>query len=109
VSVLLHPSVYLVVSRFPIVTIWKNNQAQHGNCSVERWHSEAALVTRPFREVEIRLLPPGGHTFIGALARGQTVARAARTAMDATSEFDPGKSLTILAEANAVIGFYQAV
>ena len=109
VCVVLHPSVHLVASRFPIVTICQNNRNINGNFAFQRWQPEAALVTRPFREVEIRLLPPGGHTFIGALARGQTVARAARTAMDATSEFDPGKSLTILAEANAVIGFYQAV
>ena len=109
VCVLLHPSVYLVASRFPIVTIWKNNQAQNDNCPIERWHSEAALVTRPFREVEIRSLPPGGHTFVGALARGQSFGMAVRIAMDVTPEFDPSASLTIIAEANAVIGFYQAV
>ena len=66
------------------------------------------MVARLFREVKIRLLPPGGHTFIGALARGQAVAMAARAAMEAAPKFDPAASLTILAEANAVIGIHQA-
>ena len=34
---------------------------------------------------------------------------AARIATDATPEFDSSASLTIIAKANAVIGFYQAV
>jgi len=74
VRVILHPSLHVVASRFPIVTIWEN--IRRG----KRWRPEASLVARPFREVKIRLLPPGGHTFIGALARGQAVAMAARAA-----------------------------
>jgi hypothetical protein len=109
VCVALHPSVHLVASRFPIVTIWQNNRSKNGNCAIERWRPEAALVTRPFRQVEVRSLPAGGHAFIAALARGQTVAMAASTALDATTEFDAAASLTILAEANAVIGIRQHV
>jgi hypothetical protein len=108
VRVILHPSLHVVASRFPIVTIWENNRRGNENCMIERWRPEASLVARPFREVKIRLLPPGGHTFIGALARGQAVAMAARAAMEAAPEFDPAASLTILAEANAVIGIHQA-
>jgi hypothetical protein len=108
VRVILHPSLHVVASRFPIVTIWENNRRGNENCMIERWRPEASMVARPFREVKIRLLPPGGHTFIGALARGQAVAMAARAAMEAAPEFDPAASLTILAEANAVIGIHQA-
>jgi hypothetical protein len=107
VCVILHPSVHLVASRFPIVTIWQNNRNKNGNGVVERWRPEAALVTRPFREVEIRPLPPAGHTFIAALARGQTVAKAASIALDVTPEFDSAASLTMLAEADAIIGLRQ--
>jgi hypothetical protein len=109
VCVILHPSVHLVASRFPIVTLWKNNRNKSGNCAIERWRPEDALVTRPFQQVEIRSLPAGGHTFIAALAGGQTVAKAASTAMDATPEFDSAASLTMLADANAVIGIRQHV
>src|SRR5262245_9623780 len=48
----LHPSVGLVQSRFPIVTIWENNQSDDENRMIDRWSAEAALVARPFLEVE---------------------------------------------------------
>jgi hypothetical protein len=107
VCVVLHPSVHLVASRFPIVTIWQINRNKNDNCAIERWRPEAALVTRPFRQVEIHSLSSGAHTFIRALARGQSVAIAARTAIGATPEFDAAASLTLLAEANAVVGIRQ--
>ena len=56
------------------------------------------------REVEVRRLPAGGDAFVRALARGQTVAMAARAALGATPEFDSAGTLMILAEADAVIG-----
>jgi hypothetical protein len=40
--VVLHPSVFLVASRFPIVTIWKNNQSDGENAMIERWRAESA-------------------------------------------------------------------
>jgi len=104
VRVILHPSVQLVASRFPIVTIWENNRSANGKCAIERWRPEAALVTRAFREVEVRRLPAGGDIFVRALAQGQTVAMAARTALGAAPGFNSAASLLILGEANAVIG-----
>ena len=47
--VLLHPSVFLVASRFPVVTIWRNNRSYRKNTMIERWRAESALVARPFR------------------------------------------------------------
>jgi len=55
----LHPSVSMVASRFPIVTIWETNQNDNENRRVDRWCAESALVARPFLEVEVRRLPPG--------------------------------------------------
>jgi len=50
----LHPSVCLVQSRFPIVTIWENNQCDNENGIIDRWSAEAALVARPvLGEVEV--------------------------------------------------------
>ena len=48
--IFLHPSVCLVQSRFPIVTIWENNRTDDGDGMVERWIAEAAVVARPFRQ-----------------------------------------------------------
>lgn len=104
VRVVLHPSVHVIASRFPVVTIWENNRSANGKCTIQRWRPEAALVTRALREVEVRRLPAGGDAFVRALARGQTVAMAARAALGATPEFDSAGTLMILAEADAVIG-----
>ena len=39
----LHPSIFLVASRFPIVTIWETYQREHENGRVGRWNAECAL------------------------------------------------------------------
>ena len=102
--VVLHPSVFLVQSRFPIVTIWENTRDDDGSVMFERWSAEAALVSRPFLEVEIRRLPPGGYAFLRALSEGQTVAVAARIASEGTPKFELASNLALLIDANVVIG-----
>jgi Putative DNA-binding domain len=104
----LHPSVCLVQSRFPIVTIWENNQCHDENGMIDRWGAEAALVARPFLEVEVRRLLPGGYTFVRALSEGQTVATAVRAATAATSKFEVASSLALLIDANVIVGIHQA-
>jgi len=103
----LHPSIFLVASRFPIVTIWENNQSKQENGGVGRWSAECALVARPFLEVEVRRLPAGGHAFISALSQGGTIAAAldAATATDPT--FDIAINRALLIEANIVIGICE--
>jgi hypothetical protein len=104
----LHPSVCLVQSRFPIVTIWENNQCGDENGMIDRWSAEAALVARPFLEVEVCRLPPGGYTFVRALSEGQTVATAVRAATAATSKFDVASNLALLMDANVIVGIHEA-
>lgn len=105
VRVVLHPSVFLVVSRFPIVTIWNNNQSDGEAAKIDRWRAESALVARPFDEVEVRCLPPGGHVFIGALVEGHTIAMAIEAGSSVTPDFDIAANLDSLSEANIVVGF----
>ena len=107
VRVALHPSVFLVASRFPIVTIWENNQSDGENGMIERWRAEAALVARPFLEVEVRRLPPGGHAFVSALAEGQTMATAVAAGTAVTPDFDVASNLALLIDANIVVGFRE--
>jgi Putative DNA-binding domain len=105
----LHPSVCLVQSRFPIVTIWQNNQSGNENGIIDRWSAEAALVARPvLGEVEVRRLPPGGYTFVRALSEGQTVTIAVRAATAATSKFDVASNLALLIDANVIVGIHEA-
>jgi Putative DNA-binding domain len=106
--VTLHPSVCLVQSRFPIVTVWENNQTSADTGMVERWAAEAALVSRPFLEVEVRRLPSGGHAFLHALSEGNTVATAVRIATETTPNFDIVSNLKLIEDAKVAIGIQEA-
>lgn len=102
-----HPSVFLVSSRFPIVTIWENNRGDAGPRMVERWMAESALVARPHLDVEVRRLSRGGHAFIGALSQGETVSSAVEAGRLVAPDFDVGANLTLLLDANIVIEFSE--
>jgi Putative DNA-binding domain len=104
-GLVLHPSVGLVTSRFPIVSIWRANQTGADGGIPGRWRPEAALVARPFLDVDVLPLPVGGHAFIKALLSGWTIGAAAASARDDDPEFDLDANLTILAEANIVVAF----
>ena len=106
-GVILHPSVALVASRFPIVTIWRANQTDSGGGRLDRWRPEAALIARPFLDVDVLLLPAGGHAFMSALSTGSTIAAAAAIATADDPGFDLDASLTMLADANIVVGFHR--
>jgi hypothetical protein len=106
--IFLHPSVCLVQSRFPIVTIWENNRTDDGDGMVERWIAEAAVVSRPFLKVEVRRLSSGGHAFLSALSEGKTVATAVEIATEVSPKFDVASNLMLLDEAKVVVGIQEA-
>jgi hypothetical protein len=106
--VLLHPSVYLVQSRFPIVTILENNRSNDDSGTIERWRAESALVARPLLEVEVRRLPPGGYAFLRAVSEGQTVAMAMQVAAVAAPKFEVASNLALLMGTNVLVGIHEA-
>jgi hypothetical protein len=100
----LHPSVSLLQSRYPIVSVWQANQ-EAGDVALQQSRPEAALIARPMLEVEVWNLPPGGFEFLTALSRGATLAEAAEAAMDAAPDFDLAVNLSVLIQARIVTGF----
>jgi hypothetical protein len=98
-----HPSMSLLQSRFPIVSLWQADPESRDVAVQE--HPEAVLIARPVLEVEVWNLPPGGFAFLSALRRGATIAEAAEAAMDAAADFDLAVNLSVLIKANIVIGF----
>jgi hypothetical protein len=101
-----HPSVSLLQSRFPIVSLWQANQ-EAGNATLRHWRPEAALIARPMLEVEVWNLPPGGFAFFTALRRGATMAEAAEAATEAAPDFDLAVNLSVMIQANIVTGFVE--
>ena len=100
-----HPSVSLLQSRFPIVSLWQANQ-EAGDVALQE-HPEAALIARPILEVEVSNLPPGGFAFFTTLRRGATMAKAAEAAMDAAPDFDLAVNLSVMIRAGIVTGFVE--
>jgi hypothetical protein len=98
-----HPSVSLLQSRFPIVSLWQANQ-EAGGATLRQGPPEAALIARPMLEVEVWNLPPGGFAFLTALRRGAAMAEAAEAAVDAAPNFDLAVNLAVLIEAGIVTG-----
>jgi hypothetical protein len=101
----LHPSVSLLRSQYPVVSIWHANQ-EAGDVALRQRRPEAALIARPALEVEIWNLPPGGFAFLTALSRGATMAEAAEAATHAAPDFDLAVNLSVLIEASIVTGFH---
>jgi hypothetical protein len=75
---------------------------------IDRWGCEAALVARPFFEVEVRRLPPGGYAFLRALTEGQNVGTAAAIATDAAPKFEVCSNLAVLRDANVIVAIQEA-
>ncbi len=107
VRLALHPSLRLVVSRFPIVALWAANTGRGPHEAVDLGRAEAALVVRPAELVMVESLTPGMAAFVGALADGLDLGAAAGAAMRAKAGFALGPALGRLFSLGAVVGLGQ--
>jgi uncharacterized protein len=103
----LHPSLSLVGSRFPIVSIWQAHQGGEIG-PIQDWRAEAALVIRPVLEVEVWRLRPGGFSFLSRLADGATLSSAVEAGSVEVADFDVTANLAVLFDAKAVVGVSTA-
>jgi Putative DNA-binding domain len=88
IGIELHPSAEIVRFSHPIVTIWAMNSGEREIARIATWTAEDALVVRPYLDVEVRTLPPGGAAFLLALAAGLTIGQAAKSASVDCPKFD---------------------
>jgi hypothetical protein len=103
----LHPSLSLMESRWPVVSLWAASTGQGVAEDVDMTASEAALTIRPALQVETRLLSKSSLTFMAALIHGETLERAAAAASDAGAEFDLTTQLQGLFAVGAVIAIHD--
>jgi hypothetical protein len=101
-----HPSLRVVRSPFPALAIWRMNVGDGvlGPVDLESG-GEDALVVRPGAEVEVRSMPLGGAEFVTALANGQSLADAAKSAMRASASFDLSANLAALIGTGVFVGY----
>ncbi|MEM7025291.1 MAG: DNA-binding domain-containing protein [Pseudomonadota bacterium] len=98
-----HPSVSLIRSAFPVVSLWGASSGLTSSDQVDIGRAEDALTVRPGLNVESRILPAGGGPFLAALLDGKTLGEAAATAAAAVPDFDLSAHLTGLFEAGTFV------
>jgi hypothetical protein len=81
-----HPSISVIASPHPIVSIWRVNHDPDHAVPISPWAAEAALVARPGMEVEVTRLPRG----------------AAAGTIEEAGTFDLVESLKVLVSARVV-------
>lgn len=106
IRLLLHPSVRLVRSQYPALTIWQMNVGDGVPAPVDfAAGGEDVLVVRPVADVELRSVPGGSLEFIRALADGTTVLAALKAAISADPGFELSTNLSGLMQAGALVGY----
>jgi Putative DNA-binding domain len=103
----LHPSVRLIRSRFPALTIWKTNIEGGTPIPVDLDSGgENILIARPVADVEVRGLSRGCMGFVQALAARFTILRAADIALSSDPEFSISNAMEGLIEAGVVVSYH---
>jgi hypothetical protein len=100
-----HPSLRVVRSQFPALTIWRMNVDDGVPSPVDFSAAEDILVVRPKAEVEVRSMPLGGAEFVSALATGLSISEATRIAAEAHGLFDPKANLMGLIGTKIFVGY----
>ncbi|MGD9922348.1 MAG: DUF2063 domain-containing protein [Pseudorhodoplanes sp.] len=101
----LHPSLQIVRSRYPAVTIWAMNAGEMDLGAVDFDIREDALVLRPDLAVTVRTVPPGAAEFFAALSSGTTLSGAATSSLSDEPRFDLTAGLACLIGSGAVTAF----
>ena len=98
----LHPSLALIESCWPVVALWAASTGIADGADVDMKQAEQALVIRPSRIVETRVLPLGSFAFMTTLRDGGTLQQAATAAEEADADFDLTEHLKGLFAVGAV-------
>ena len=87
-EIVLHPTLRLLKSPYPILQIWESNQTEEENSEIIDLDSggEAVCIFRPEFEVIVKLLDTGTYTFLTTLRDGSTLEQA----MIMATELDEG-------------------
>lgn len=92
----LHPSVSVVRSVHPVVSIWVVNAQGDGDMANMVWQAEDAVVFRADLELMTERLDPGEAVFLACLGAHGTLGDALAAAVADDADFDAGKALARL-------------
>ncbi|WP_109125031.1 DNA-binding domain-containing protein [Dyella sp. C11] len=103
-TVQLHPSMRVLSSLFPALSIWEMNTGASNDMSIDLDGPEDVLIVRPDAHVHLYRLPKGGATFFAALAKGASLVDAAEQTFAGDDAFDLVASMAMLIDARIVMG-----
>jgi hypothetical protein len=96
-----HPAFALMASRHAIHSIFNANRFAVAAGNVNPARPELVLLTRPYMNVETRLISDGTFGFLQSLSNGDAVAQAADSAYARDPDFDLAASIALMLAAGA--------
>jgi len=100
----LHPSVRIVRSAWPALTIWQMNVGERPMERIDlQGAGEDTLLSRPQAQVTARPMPAGEAEFLHSLLAGECLAQAAQQAIGRHAEFDLARQLAVALSEGLVI------
>jgi hypothetical protein len=104
----LRPCIRLVSSRYPVLSIWRVNQADDVAPIDITGGGERVLVARRGALLRLEALDAGTFAFARSLADGEPLTEALDAGCAAARGFDPGAALGLLAQLDALAGFRRS-
>jgi hypothetical protein len=106
-GLVLHPSIRLLRSTYPVVDIWAAHQDCNTPAAPKSWDGQDIVIVRPDAEVQVHTLGPGVYALISALLDGRHIKHAVDLARIDTPEFDAGANIVNLFGLGAVVARYR--
>ncbi len=113
-TLVVHPAVRLIASRFPVATVYAIEKATLdgteppvNRSTVDMRKGEAILIARPFYDVTSQPIGTGEFAFIKACARGVPFGAAADSGFQADPDFDLQASLELCLTAGVFTAFHS--
>lgn len=103
----LHPSLSVLRSPHPVVSIWTAHQATGEPAPIAAWQAEDALVFRAGDAVATLALRPGEAAFLDAIAQLAPLSQATTAALTEASEFDVSIALARLIGGGLVVALQK--
>ncbi len=97
------PSVFLLRSSYPVVSLWSAHQCSETGPEPARIEpgAECVLINRPLWEVNVRTLEPSTFAFFQSLYRGRSLGQAIDKG-NCWANFDPAGSISALFETGCI-------
>lgn len=101
-----HPSLRLIRSSHPVLTVWQMNQAGQTTAPLEMGVPEDVMILRPVAAVTVQRLTPGAAEVLERLIAGEALSQAATAGFVATPRFDFAKAVSALFLSGAITGWH---